>query len=496
MPLSIYNTFTYGNRLYYGLAQPDATLLWNLAIDWDADGTFGNGYNEASRMIDLSVTRGRDHLLSGRGSGWQRFKPGQAVCVLDNSDGRYDPYNSSGPLYGTISPGKYAHLSVWYSSTEYDVIRGVVSDIQPYQRGLERFVRISIADGLQWLAERTFNKAVVNNIESGVLVSGILTAAGRTDTEWGMQLLSNGKQISRTYYWRRPALSSVYDLCDVEGGQFWHRANGDFAFADSAYGLASTTAIDESEVLVDIGVSQPWELIRNDVEIVEHTYIDTVSSSIELWKLQSAVPIAVASTIAMDGLFSYLHYGRVGGRSLGSGSFTANTASDGSGTDITASCVMTRELNCGDGTLFTFTNNSGMNGYITSATLTGIAVYTPNITVYGAEDTTSQGKYSKRTFRLDVPWMQGGGYAQAYADWVLSELKDPKPMIKIMIENRFEYQLGLELFMDGIAFTSATLGIDDTFRIGKIEHRWLRENGQAMRTTYTLEPRLTAFDYP
>lgn len=494
--VSIYNTFKYGEELYYGSAQANAALLWNLAIDWAGNGSFEDGYNEALHLIDVRVVRGRDHVLGARGRGWERFQPGSAVFTLDNTSGRYDPYNALGPLYGDISPGRYAHLSVWYDGTEYDIIRGVVNDIQPYNQGKQRFVRISVVDGLQWLAERTFNKAVANNIESGVLISGILTAAGRLDTEWGMQLLSNGKQVSRTYYWRRPALSSVYDLCDVEGGQFWHRANGDFAFADSAYGFASTTAIDESEVLVDIGVSQPWELIRNDIEIVEHTYIDTVSSSIELWKLQSAVPIPVASTIAMDGLFSYLHYGRVGGRSLGSGSFTANSASDGSGTDITASCVMTRELACGDGTLFTFTNNSGMNGYITAAALTGMAVYSPNITVYGAEDTTSQGKYGKRTFRLDVPWLQGGGYAQAYADWVLSELKDPKPMIKIMIENRFEYQLGLELFMDGIAFTSATLGIDDTFRIGKIEHRWLRENGQAMRTTYTLEPRLTAFDYP
>lgn len=493
---SIYGAITYGQKLYYGLASPDATLLWNLSIDWDGDGTFGDGYNEASHMIDLSVVRGREHLLAAGGRGWERFRPGRAVCILDNTDGRYDPYNSSGPLYGVISPGKYVHLSVWYSSTEYDVIHGVVEDIQPYNQGLRRYVRLTVVDGLQFLAERSFNKAVVNSIESGVLISGIASAAGWGDTEWGTQLLANGKEVPRTYYWRRPALSSIYDLCDVEGGQVWHRANGDLAFADSAYGVASTTVIDESEVLVDIGVSQPWELIRNDVEVVEHTYIDTVSSSIALWTLQSPIPIVAGSTIALDGLFSYLHYGRVGGRSLGAGSFTANTASDGSGVDITASCIMTRELNCGDGTLFTFTNNSGSDGYITAASLTGKAVHSPNTTVYGSEDATSQVAYGKRTFKLDTPWMQGGGYAQAYADWVLSQLKDPKPMLKIMIENRFAYQLGKELYMDAINFTSAKLGIDDTFRIGKIEHRWLRENGQAMRTTYTLEPKFAAFDYP
>jgi hypothetical protein len=34
----------------------------------------------------------------------------------------------------------------------------------------------------------------------------------------------------------------------------------------------------------------------------------------------------------------------------------------------------------------------------------------------------------------------------------------------------------------------ATPGISGYYRIGKIEHRWLRENGQAVRTTYRLEP--------
>lgn len=55
-------------------------------------------------------------------------------------------------------------------------------------------------------------------------------------------------------------------------------------------------------------------------------------------------------------------------------------------------------------------------------------------------------------------------------------------------------QFGRDLYRDRITLNAPTFGISgEYFRIGKIEHRWLRENGQAIRTLWKLEPYLTAF---
>jgi hypothetical protein len=78
-------------------------------------------------------------------------------------------------------------------------------------------------------------------------------------------------------------------------------------------------------------------------------------------------------------------------------------------------------------------------------------------------------------------------FAQTQADWLLPYFKEAAQYPIIQIEDRAEYQYYLDLY-DRVQLTAATLGIDDDFRVGHIEHEWLSENGQSVRTTFRLEP--------
>jgi hypothetical protein len=93
---------------------------------------------------------------------------------------------------------------------------------------------------------------------------------------------------------------------------------------------------------------------------------------------------------------------------------------------------------------------------------------------------------------LDCPFIQEQSYAQDYADYVVAQLKDAKKFPTIMLENRGTIQFLPDLYVDKIALTVSALGISDTFRVGKISHRWKNENGFAVQTTLKLEPVLGA----
>jgi hypothetical protein len=138
-------------------------------------------------------------------------------------------------------------------------------------------------------------------------------------------------------------------------------------------------------------------------------------------------------------------------------------------------------------------NNSGSDGYITLLQAVGDAIYPPSVQLREAEDTTSQDDYGPRTLTLDAYWQESSTAAKAIADWLLSELKDPMPIPTVQLENQPDLQFGPDLCESRIHLTVAAKGIDDYFRVGKIEHRWLKENGIAVQTTFKLEPYFTPF---
>src|SRR3990167_9369781 len=136
-----YGTFLYGpagTGALYGATPTEDFNLWTFQVDWLGDLSYAppsNTFNnEALRMKSLTTVRGRQHFLSK--DGFDRYEPGEAVGIFDNSDGRYDPYNTSSPLYPYVEPGRLVRILVkdGTSGTNYGVMRGVVKDIQPLLR--------------------------------------------------------------------------------------------------------------------------------------------------------------------------------------------------------------------------------------------------------------------------------------------------------------------------------------------------------------------------
>ena len=73
-------------------------------------------------MSNFDISRGRQLELSS-------FNAAVATVVLDNSDDRFTPQNTSGPYYGKIKPSKRLRIGVSYSGTTYYIFEGFLENL-------------------------------------------------------------------------------------------------------------------------------------------------------------------------------------------------------------------------------------------------------------------------------------------------------------------------------------------------------------------------------
>lgn len=484
-----YGTFLYGAELY-GATPTENFNLWQFRVDWKGDLSYSppsNTFNnEAVRMIGFSSQRGRDYLLRPDGRGFEHYGVGEAVGIFDNADGRYDPWNTSSPLYPYVKPGKFVQIKVknGTSGSEYSVMRGTIQDIQPLSRGKNETVRIVVHDGLQWLRDRSIEKGLQSSQTIAQCIDHILAGAD-WPAEWGSSSVSSVDSLDYWWAWKQNALDAIHQLEDAELGVFIHDKDGQPNFRGRNYTYEQSSTVAQDTLLSDMVLPQPWEVVRNRIEIYSYPKIlDPVNTT--LWQLRDTPAIANGEVFNVDAIFSYSTW-RPCGSSI-TFNHTVNTQADGLGTDMTASCPLTYNTDIGDGAEITITNNYGSAGYITLLRAVGNAIYPPNQTVRKNNNAASAAAYGPRTLIIDSRWQEDSVVAQDLADFLLANLKDPNATPIIRFEGRPTYQFYWDLY-DRLVLTIAAKGITSVnYRVGKIEHEWLSQNGVSVRTTFKLEP--------
>ena len=194
-PASRYGTIPYGLYLYGSTGTQEVGYLWGLEVDWDGDGVF-DGSNEAGRLTDIDITRGRKTFLQPNGQGFYPIQPGNAKFTLDNHDGRYDVWNTSSPLYPNVAYGKDVRVRLTdpTTSTTYDVFYGIISDIIPYGYGSNAYVKLIVEDGLRFLRDRNGYMGLSESPAVSDLIDNILLSAG-WESRWGQDIDNNGSFV-------------------------------------------------------------------------------------------------------------------------------------------------------------------------------------------------------------------------------------------------------------------------------------------------------------
>lgn len=462
----------YGNVSDPGLG---GSVQWIFLVDWDGDGLFA--YNEAAYMIDAEIKRGQRYFVTKEGSGFETIKPEESFITLENKDGRFDPDNTTGPLYEKILPGRKFRLSVkdLATGTVYPIMAGFIYDIP----------QVTERDSVQ-LALRESWALLDNEVSLPIIYRNSITDVMKyllDQAEWpnafGRSLDTESQQVTAFAADKVNALDVLIDLGAACLGQVFCDNEGRLVFYARGQASMPSVAIDQAQVHKAIRRSQPWENLRNIIHVTANKKVKAREEPI--WQTSNVIQINANSsnTIYVQ------HQEAIDVRVY---SFYANSAANGGGVSMNA--YITYSLTPYPRSLkITFTNSSGTTAYITRMVITGRPILDQPIrkTVQNALSTAT---YGKMIFSLDNPWLQDLNHATEYATMISNFLDEPQRTIEVQIENRSDLQFAFDL-MDKIPFTSAKLGIDTTYYAGRIEHRWGEPTGQKVVTTLVMRPRLT-----
>jgi hypothetical protein len=465
---------------------PSGNIQWILSVDWDNDGVFEA--DEADRLQHVKVSRGRNQLVRDDGEGFEHARVGTGTFTLDNYDGRYDPLLSTSELYPYVLPGREVRLRVSDGASVWDVLRGKMEEPIPMGKRRGGLVKFVVADGWQWLQDRTVKKTLQTSIRTDTALGHILDNADWPSV-WGRSLGTGADTLP--YWWvdGQRAAAAINELVDSEQGQFYIAGNGQATFIgrQALYNATASLNLTQAEILSEILLPQPWRSVRNIIRV--KCYPRVVQASATLWQMQDKPLVNPGASLTIFAEFRYSN--RVVPADpvttpVATTDYTANTAADGSGSDLTANFSMTTFTVFGTTAKIVITNTGAQAGYVTLLKVRGQAVDAPDATLI-ERDGSSGSAYGPRALTMNLAWQQSVSTATDLADWLKSLLDDALAFPVIQLEARETIQYAYDLFTR-INLSASALGISADYYLGKIEHEWLSETGQAVRTTWCLEP--------
>jgi len=450
------------------------TLTYTLDVDWDGDGTL-DGVNEATRMYKFTVDRGRDRTIGSPGSGFEKPNVGKMIIELDNHDGRYDPWNSGGALYGNIRPGRKCLLSFEQSGStdSYPLFTGFISDIRPY--GYKERANLIAEDGAGWLNSRYPNIALMPLTDVGGAIDAILTDLSypySTNIDKGIETIP--------YYWTTGAnaLSEIHKLANSDLGRFCVEADGTARFRNRHSSESVENTITEDLIGKNIYIPMPWDYSRSIVDIYIYPRI-VGSSDSTLWTLRDEFTVSAGNTQEIWCQYTYENQ-VVPADDVYISSWQPTTAFATTDIDLTA-FSQDAKVN--------ITNTTAGAETLTELIIKGTPIYSPDKSKITASSTDLN---IPAVFVFDYPWLANVNTATSYASLLLNYLSDTKVYPEIWIYNRpdiirtIDIEQRLRLVLD-------TFDIDQTFFVNKISFE-SGASAQELITKIKLHPMLQDVD--
>jgi len=371
----------------------------------------------------------------------------------------------------------------------YDLFYGFIEEIIPHPHLDEQDCIITAVDGLDFLSRHDMATALYKNTKTGIIHSYILD-----DALWNkdMRLLDDGQDT--VPYWYEHDIKARFAqtvLEDSEQGFSFIDGSGCFNFEDRHH--RSTATHQTSQGTFDNTMTNITYSLnpRNIYNIVKATVTPFELQAIaELWRLEEIPSIPVGESLTWWGEAS------VSGTSVfvdawttpvSTTDYTANSASNGSGTDMTAD-IGIAVSKFAKTMKITLTNNGNVPAFITLLKARG--TYYDDLTkvTRKAEDSTSQTDYQKRTLDIEGKYMSDADQAQDLVDYAIGKYKDPRAELSMTIMNQDSATLTQILsreISDRITVINDKLGVDGDYFIDYMEHD-ISMGGKLHTTTYRL----------
>lgn len=483
-----------------------ATGTYVLEIAWDGStSTFtATGANVTARTFRVEFTRGRGESSQLTG----RSIAGNLQAVLNNESGDYNSYNSTGPLSGSLLPGRLVQFRAT-GPTAGTLWTGYIDKIIPGPSIKGRDTAVIEAHGpLGRLNQKELSLPHTSSIDTGTAVALILTEAGWPSGGSFRDLDAGKTTIVRHWEDRRRTMEALRRVEETEAGFIRESGKGQIVFENrhrrltSPYTTSQAIFTDSSTgTLVYQGIEQedPLPFLFNDFQTMVNRF--TTGSTGTLWILSetgTASPIIhpsstrtffapypnPTSTLNSIGVVTWITPTATTDWNIFTDQAATGTNLNGSSTIAVTSFVNSLKI--------TLTNNSTSVGYVTKLQAQGIPLLKSDPVVIRTEDVDSGTRYGERTFSSRAGFVPSTDEAKDWGDWHVALYKDPTPRLRMSYvankDNAHLTQAILREVSDRITVvatgTRNNLGINRDFFIERVHH--VIEADRTHRVTYYL----------
>lgn len=527
--------YKYGNINRHYDEQPadfDANrFLWRFEVAWTGGMAYhydGDGNTEANLAIDCYWTRGRSTLVNYEGVGLTMFPPGRMVITLLNNDGRYDRYNTGSPLYPNVTKGKFCRLGVVTAgNVGLDAyiwrFSGYIVDIRTYRdENGESYAELTIQDGWGWLQDRELYLNGNKNKNAIDLLAAMLKKLG-----WPAGWLRNDCIAAVEpvpYFWCSglDARTGIGQLAEITADHVWISGDGAIHYRNRKYGFSSAATITQSDVFKNIFVINPDEYAYNVVKL--HAFSAYNSTGLGLaWGDRLQTPpqyelmeksINAGDILILEGTFPgefiraayapeeiLAAYGDTNQDYLLWFFYRFTTGTGRTGSDVSGYVSLEEFLEGGSTFRAKLKNNYSATVYSAFFFIWGASIVRriPGKDLWITDDRS--GGIGQKKFSIESPFFAASNtmsniatalgndlskIAKYYADILMAG----KILPILTLENQPTLQFR-EVY-DRVLIQISKLSINDSYRIGRLEERWLSPNGQRVQTKIYTEPYVEA----
>lgn len=472
--------------------------------------------------------------LSGHGSGWtaittdvlkstgivmrhgiQSSSPadrvattGMASFFMDNTTG------NSGFTVGYYSPNHASvragwALGIWCriritdpaTSTVYTRFIGRVDSIDPAP-GIrrERTVAVTVVDWLDEAARWKLTPAIGEQVgqDWSAVVTDIIAQMPVAPVA---QTLNSGSEnypysTDTSQISRLTAMGEFLKLANSEYGLVYVKADGTLRLEDRHQRMltaVSAWTLTQAN-FQDLDLPSSRDDIINTVRVNTHPKVVSALPNVTVYDQANVIRFEAGETKMLLGSYR----DQATGDPIGATDiqplvidvdYSANTAEDGSGTNVVANILITTTIGS-SGVRFDITNTFGGVAYLTSLRLVGKGIYDYGETTHEATDAASISSHGEHAIDFDMPYQARDDVGQGAANYILEKSKDPLAQARLIrVAGRDATRLTQILIRDisdRITISEAVTGVNDAFFINGVELHVLPTG--TMEALYTLAP--------
>lgn len=365
-----------------------------------------------------------------------------ADFLLDNISGRFTP-NKNATIGTAIEARRPVKASIGLSGNgtfrSRQIIVGLTADRPRTSRG-EQTTEVQVFDYITFIDNQTIAAAIYENQRSDQIIADILTTLGFGSSQYALDTGIN----TIPFAWFDKGMSAgkrIRLLCEAEEAHFYQDENGILRFEnrnhyDNFPHQTVQHTIDPGDVLFD-EQDDSTKIINRAIVIAKPRTVDSIATTI--WT-SSEVPIEIAAG-ATTTIWAAFYDDQAGQTPLPIKEITtpaentdyeANTASDGSGSDVSADIDVT-VTNFVESAKIEVTNNNAGTVYVTLLQLRGKAARVSQAIQAIAEDTGSINKFEAQEFVVSNDLIQTPSVAQTIADNLVAKYANPLSRRKVKI---------------------------------------------------------------